>query len=161
MLPKAHFATVYAKLSGKPTVETYVTEVSQDTWIYFPWDLDLSYSTPNFWKKRRLTALPNKSLLVVLFTIMINMMGVGLVWPTLPLLVEELSGGTISQTAAIYGATAVIFSLMQFIFAPIMGALSDRYGRRPVMLIALMALGFDNIFLALALLLAGCFLDVH
>ncbi len=78
------------------------------------------------------------------------MMGVGLVWPTLPLLVEELSGGTISQTAAIYGATAVIFSLMQFIFAPIMGALSDRFGRRPVMLVALTALGFDNIFLALA-----------
>lgn len=46
MLPNAHFATVYAKPTGKPTVETYVTEVSQDTWIYFPWDLDLSYSTP-------------------------------------------------------------------------------------------------------------------
>jgi len=46
MLPNAHFATVYAKPSGKPTVDTYVTEVSQDTWIYFPWDLDLSYSTP-------------------------------------------------------------------------------------------------------------------
>lgn len=50
-LPKAHFATVYAKPSGKPTVETYVTEVSQDTWIYFPWDLDLSYSTPISGKK--------------------------------------------------------------------------------------------------------------
>ncbi len=45
-LPNAHFATVYAKPSGKPTVETFVTEVSQDTWIYFPWDLDLSYSAP-------------------------------------------------------------------------------------------------------------------
>lgn len=78
------------------------------------------------------------------------MMGVGLVWPTLPLLVEELTGGSISKTAAIYGGTAVIFSLMQFIFAPIMGALSDRYGRRPIMLIALLALGLDNIFLALA-----------
>ena len=46
LLPKAHFATVYAKPSGKPTVNTYVTEVSQDTWIYFPWDMDLSYSEP-------------------------------------------------------------------------------------------------------------------
>ena len=46
ILPNAHFATVYAKPSGKPTVETYVTEVSQDTWIYFPWDLDLSYVAP-------------------------------------------------------------------------------------------------------------------
>lgn len=40
MLPKAHFATVYAKPAGKPLVDTYVTEVSQDTWIYFPWDLE-------------------------------------------------------------------------------------------------------------------------
>ena len=81
---------------------------------------------------------------------MINMMGAGLVWPILPSLVSELTGGTVSQTAAIYGATAVVFSLMQFLFAPLMGALSDRYGRRSVMLIALTALGLDNIFLALA-----------
>ena len=46
ILPNAHFATVYAKPSGKPTVDSYVTEVSQDTWIYFPWDLDLSYVAP-------------------------------------------------------------------------------------------------------------------
>jgi len=78
------------------------------------------------------------------------MMAAGIVWPTLPSLVAELTGGTISKTAAIYGATAVIFSLMQFLFAPLMGALSDRYGRRRVMLVALTALGFDNIFLALA-----------
>lgn len=81
---------------------------------------------------------------------MINMMAAGIVWPTLPSLVAELTGGTISQTAAIYGATAVIFSLMQFLFAPLMGALSDRYGRRRVMLVALTALGFDNLFLAFA-----------
>ncbi len=78
------------------------------------------------------------------------MMGVGLVWPTLPALVKELVGGSISQTAIYYGSIAVIFSIMQFIFAPILGALSDRYGRRKVMLIALAALGFDNILLALA-----------
>ena len=46
ILPNAHFATVYAKPSGKPTIDSYVTEVSQDTWIYFPWDLDLSYAVP-------------------------------------------------------------------------------------------------------------------
>ena len=39
MLPKAHFVTVYAKPKGRPLVDTFVTEVSQDTWIYFPWDL--------------------------------------------------------------------------------------------------------------------------
>ena len=46
MVPQAHFATVYAKPQGRPTVDTFVTEVSQDTWIYFPWDLDLAYVAP-------------------------------------------------------------------------------------------------------------------
>jgi xanthine phosphoribosyltransferase len=46
MLPNAHFATVYAKPVGRPTVDTFVTEVSQDTWIYFPWDMGLTYQAP-------------------------------------------------------------------------------------------------------------------
>lgn len=44
--PKAHFATVYAKPSGRPMVDTYITEVSQDTWIFFPWDMALQYVQP-------------------------------------------------------------------------------------------------------------------
>ncbi|WP_342361608.1 xanthine phosphoribosyltransferase [Terrarubrum flagellatum] len=46
MLPNAHFATVYAKPMGVPTVDTFITEVSQDTWIYFPWDMGLSFQEP-------------------------------------------------------------------------------------------------------------------
>lgn len=46
LYPKAHFATVYAKPSGKPMVQTYITEVSQDTWIFFPWDMALQYVEP-------------------------------------------------------------------------------------------------------------------
>lgn len=46
MLPNAHIATVYAKPKGVPTADTYVTEVSQDTWIYFPWDMEMSYVEP-------------------------------------------------------------------------------------------------------------------
>ena len=46
MLPKAHFATVYAKPKGRPLVDTFITEVSQDTWIYFPWDLGLTFQAP-------------------------------------------------------------------------------------------------------------------
>jgi xanthine phosphoribosyltransferase len=46
MLPKAHFATVYAKPMGRPLVDTFVTEVSQDTWIYFPWDMGYSFQPP-------------------------------------------------------------------------------------------------------------------
>jgi xanthine phosphoribosyltransferase len=46
MLPKAHFATVYAKPAGRPMVDTFVTEVSQDTWILFPWDIEPQYAPP-------------------------------------------------------------------------------------------------------------------
>ena len=46
MLPGAHFATVYAKPMGRPLVDTFITEVSQDTWIFFPWDLGLSFQPP-------------------------------------------------------------------------------------------------------------------
>jgi xanthine phosphoribosyltransferase len=46
MLPEAHFAAVYAKPLGAPLFDTFITEVSQDTWIHFPWDLDLQYARP-------------------------------------------------------------------------------------------------------------------
>ncbi|MBL8590029.1 MAG: xanthine phosphoribosyltransferase [Methylobacteriaceae bacterium] len=46
MLPKAHFAAVYAKPQGRPMVDTFITEVSQDTWIYFPWDMGLAFQPP-------------------------------------------------------------------------------------------------------------------
>jgi xanthine phosphoribosyltransferase len=46
LLPRAHFATVYAKPQGRPLVDTFITEVSQDTWIYFPWDLGLTFQPP-------------------------------------------------------------------------------------------------------------------
>ncbi len=46
MLPNAHFATVYAKPAGRPIIDTFITEVSQDTWIYFPWDMGLSFQPP-------------------------------------------------------------------------------------------------------------------
>jgi xanthine phosphoribosyltransferase len=46
MLPKAHFATIYAKPAGRPLVDTYVTEVSQDTWILFPWDIEPQFAPP-------------------------------------------------------------------------------------------------------------------
>jgi xanthine phosphoribosyltransferase len=46
MLPRAHFATIYAKPAGRPLVDTFITEVSQDTWIYFPWDMGLMFQPP-------------------------------------------------------------------------------------------------------------------
>ncbi len=52
MLPNAHFATVYAKPAGRPLVDTFITEVSQDTWIYFPWDVEPQFSQPIVQQKR-------------------------------------------------------------------------------------------------------------
>lgn len=46
MLPRAHFATIYAKPAGRPLVDTFITEVSQDTWILFPWDVELQFAQP-------------------------------------------------------------------------------------------------------------------
>lgn len=46
MLPDAHYATIYAKPAGRPLVDTFVTEVSQDTWIYLPWDMELQFVQP-------------------------------------------------------------------------------------------------------------------
>jgi xanthine phosphoribosyltransferase len=46
MLPRCHYATVYAKPQGRPLVDTFITEVSQDTWIYFPWDMGLAFQPP-------------------------------------------------------------------------------------------------------------------
>jgi xanthine phosphoribosyltransferase len=46
LLPRAHFATIYAKPAGRPLVDTFVTEVSQDTWIYFPWDIEPQFIQP-------------------------------------------------------------------------------------------------------------------
>lgn len=54
MAPRAHYATLYAKPAGRPLVDTFVTEVSQDTWIYLPWDMELQYVQP-IAKERRET----------------------------------------------------------------------------------------------------------
>lgn len=53
MVPKAHFATVYAKPAGRPLVDTFITEVSQDTWILFPWDAESQFATPLVGRERK------------------------------------------------------------------------------------------------------------
>ncbi|MGD9309350.1 MAG: xanthine phosphoribosyltransferase [Desulfosarcina sp.] len=53
MIPKAHFATIYAKPAGRPLVDTFMTEVSQDTWILFPWDSEIQFVQPMVGRKQR------------------------------------------------------------------------------------------------------------
>lgn len=94
--------------------------------------------------------MPSPSILLILATVVVNMTGVGLMWPIIPLLVAELSGGTIAQTAGIIGALSAGYALMQFLFGPLMGSLSDRFGRKPVLIAAMAGLGFDTLLMAFA-----------
>ncbi len=86
----------------------------------------------------------------VAFIVFIDMVGIGLIIPVMPSLLEELTGDSVDQTALIGGWLLFAYAVMQFLFAPVIGGLSDRFGRRPVLLITLFFLGIDYIVMALA-----------
>src|SRR5919204_5709980 len=90
------------------------------------------------------------SVVFVLITLFIDILGMGLVIPILPRLVQHLLGGAVGEASFAYGLLVSIYSVMQFFCAPVLGALSDRFGRRPVILLALAGLGFDYVLLSLA-----------
>ena len=94
------------------------------------------------------------SLLVVLSVVYIDMLGIGLAFPVLPRLIEQFEGGDVSRASYIYGLLAAAYSLMQFLLAPLLGALSDRFGRRPVLLLALVGMAINYLLLAFAPTLA-------
>ncbi|MDA7424954.1 TCR/Tet family MFS transporter [Thalassococcus lentus] len=95
----------------------------------------------------------------ILITVLIDSMGVGLIIPVMPDLIQEVSGGSLAQAALWGGLLSTVFAVMQFLFGPLIGNLSDRYGRRPVLLISLAVMAADYVVMALAgsiwLLLAG------
>ncbi len=86
----------------------------------------------------------------ILITVMIDSMGIGLIMPVMPDLIQELEAGDIGQAALWGGFLAAIFAVMQFLFGPTIGSISDRWGRRPVLLIALVVMAFDYVLMALA-----------
>src|SRR5438067_11824675 len=90
------------------------------------------------------------SVVFVLITMFIDVLGMGLVIPILPRLVQSLLGGAIAEASFTYGLLVATYAVMQFFCAPILGALSDRFGRRPVILLALAGLGFDYVLLSVA-----------
>ncbi|MFZ5438433.1 MAG: TCR/Tet family MFS transporter [Myxococcota bacterium] len=90
-------------------------------------------------------------------TLFLDILGLGLVVPILPRLVESFVGNDPSQGAFYVGALAASYALMQFVFSPVMGSLSDRFGRRPVLLLSLFGSGFDYVLLAFAPSLAWFF----
>ncbi|MBL7889633.1 MAG: TCR/Tet family MFS transporter [Bacteroidia bacterium] len=98
-----------------------------------------------------------KALLFIFITILIDVIGIGIIIPVTPKLIQHLTGEGISDASVYGGLLAVAYSLMQFIFSPVIGGLSDRFGRRPVLLLSLLGLGLDYIFMAFAPTIAWLF----
>ncbi len=90
------------------------------------------------------------ALTCILITILLDMIGLGIIVPVLPELLEELTGGSVAEAAIIGGWLVFVYALMQFVFSPVLGNLSDRFGRRPVLLASLLGLTFDNLMMAFA-----------
>lgn len=93
----------------------------------------------------------------IFVTLVIAMMGIGLIIPVLPGLITQFQGGAVAESSHVYGWMVGLFALMQFIGSPILGALSDRFGRRRVILIALAGSTVDYVMMALAPTLAWMF----
>lgn len=94
--------------------------------------------------------LRQASLAVILTTVFIDMVGIGIVFPVMPKLIEEMMGGEVAGASSFYGILVGIYYLANFIATPALGALSDSIGRRPVILVSLAALGVDYVILSLA-----------
>ena len=86
----------------------------------------------------------------VLVTILLDVLALGISIPILPKLVESMLGGDTARAAILFGLFSTAFALMQLLFQPVLGALSDRFGRRPVILFSNLGLGLDYILMALA-----------
>jgi DHA1 family tetracycline resistance protein-like MFS transporter len=89
----------------------------------------------------------NKALIVILATVAIDAIGAGLIFPILPELLTQLTEG--GDIGFLYGAMLAVYAIMQFIFSPVLGALSDRFGRRPVLLLSLAGTLLDYLVMAL------------
>lgn len=101
---------------------------------------------------RHLQAMSSKrrALIFIFVTVMVDIIGLGIIIPVFPSLIEELTGQGLSSASAWGGLLMVSFALMQFLFSPVLGELSDKYGRRPVLLLSLLGLSFDYLLHAFA-----------
>ncbi|HEY6545293.1 MAG TPA: MFS transporter, partial [Dokdonella sp.] len=94
---------------------------------------------------------PRRAAVVFIFvTVLIDVLSFGIIIPVLPHLVEQLAGGGIALAAMWVGLFGTLFAAIQFVCSPIQGSLSDRYGRRPVILLSNLGIGLDFVFMALA-----------
>jgi MFS transporter, DHA1 family, tetracycline resistance protein len=86
----------------------------------------------------------------IFITVMLDMLALGMIIPVLPVLIENFRGGDTAWAARTVGVFGATFALMQLFVSPVLGALSDRYGRRPVILLSNFGLGFDYLLMAVA-----------
>jgi DHA1 family tetracycline resistance protein-like MFS transporter len=90
------------------------------------------------------------ALAFIFVTVLLDILAFGMIIPVLPHLIASFLGGNLSRAAVMHGIFASVFMVMQFIFSPVQGALSDRFGRRPVILLSNLGLGLDFILMAVA-----------
>jgi len=106
-----------------------------------------------------MSGLNTRSALTFIFiTLLIDITGWGIIIPVMPGLIQQLSGGDLSDASRIGGWISFAYAVMQFFFAPILGNLSDRFGRRPIILISLLGFAADYVLLALAPSLSWLFI---
>ena len=96
------------------------------------------------------TAPRRAAVLFILITVTLDMLAMGMIAPVLPRLVTQFLGGNQTRAAEMYGIFATVWALGQFFFSPVLGSLSDRFGRRPVVLLSNFGLGIDYLVMALA-----------
>ena len=89
-------------------------------------------------------------ILFILLTVMIDAMGIGLIMPIMPNLIVEVQGGSLADAALWGGILSACFAVMQFLFSPVLGSLSDALGRRPVLLVSLFVMTLDYLIMAVA-----------
>jgi DHA1 family tetracycline resistance protein-like MFS transporter len=101
--------------------------------------------------KVKISAVRREAAFVFIFaTVLLDMLAIGIVIPVLPKLVVDFVGGDTQQAAKIFGVFGTAWALMQFLFSPFQGSLSDSFGRRPVILISNFGVGLDYLLMALA-----------
>ena len=97
------------------------------------------------------TAGPGRAAFIfIFFTVVLDMLALGVMIPVLPKLILQFEGGDMARAASVAGVFGFAWALMQFLFQPVLGAASDHYGRRPVVLLSNLGLGLDYVLMALA-----------
>ncbi|MDJ1468516.1 TCR/Tet family MFS transporter [Xanthocytophaga flava] len=97
------------------------------------------------------------ALLFIFITLLIDVIGIGIIIPVVPKLIQQMTGGSVSDASKYGGWLLFAYSIMQFLFSPVLGGLSDKYGRRPVLLASLFGFGVDYLLLGFAPNLAWLF----